>query len=130
MQFMLRYEGLKTMREMQIEENQAAQSMQEMKERIIESYLAEKTQPDGSPVTLIDLLYKHRYKEREHDSDYYDSDYYYSEEGDGESEESEEDYYDEEYGDEESRADLSQSDAQSMMSRVSKKKKKKMGTKN
>ena len=46
----------------------------------------EKTNPDGSPVTIIDLLYNKRYQELhwhyegyDRDSDYYESDYYYSE---------------------------------------------------
>ena len=36
--------------------------------------------PDGTPVTLLDIIIDKRYQEREHDSDYYTSDYYYSEE--------------------------------------------------
>jgi len=40
---------------------------------------AEKVKPDGTPVTLVDLIIDKRYAEREHDSDYYDEKYYYSE---------------------------------------------------
>lgn len=56
----------------------------------------EKTKADGSPITMIDLLYDKRYAEREHDSEYYESDYYFSEEdsesdlGDGGGEDDEE----------------------------------------
>lgn len=105
---MLRYEGLRMMREMRIlagEEPTQKPSLYDLVE--IE---AEKTKADGSPITMIDLLYDKRYAEREHDSEYYDSDYYYSEEdsesdlgdGGGEDEESEEEEYDEELEREES----------------------------
>ena len=65
----------------------------------------EKTKADGSPLTVIDLIYDKRYAEREHDSDYYDEDYYFSEEGsessseDDDDGEEEEEEYDEEIDD-------------------------------
>ena len=73
MQFMLQYEGLRTMREMQL--GSAAAHQEELKH----SFSSEKTKADGSPITMIDLIYDKRYAEREHDSDYYESEYYFSE---------------------------------------------------
>ena len=73
MQFMCTFEGLRTMREMKLgEKPHEVASFDELMEK-------EKTQPDGSPVTLIDLLTDMRYEEREYDSECFDSDYYYSE---------------------------------------------------
>ena len=46
MQFMLNYEGLRTMREMQLGEN--PHEVRSVHERLMEP--EEKTQPDGSPV--------------------------------------------------------------------------------
>lgn len=100
MQFMLKYEGLRIMREMQMGENPSEK--RSVHEMMAEE--SEKTKPDGSPVTLLDLITDPRYENYEYDSDYYQSDYYYSED-DGESSEEEEDYDDEDYDDEESKSD-------------------------
>lgn len=75
MEFMLKFDGLRMMREMKLGASpHESASFHDLDDQ-------EKTQPDGSPVTLLDLLIDKRYAEREYDSDYYASDYYYSEQG-------------------------------------------------
>jgi len=97
MKFMLKYEGLRTMREMKMlsqEEKllKMAQSHQGAAEEGKSESVSmsdmfntlspqEKTKSDGTPVTLIDLIIDKRYAEREQDSDYYEEEYYFSELG-------------------------------------------------
>lgn len=103
MKFMLQYEGLKTMRELRLEQI-ASEGVSAKEVKSIHELFnpEEKTQPDGTPLTMIDLLYDRRYEEREYDSEYYDEDHYYSEKGDGteeseqESDPSEKSEYDDE----------------------------------
>ena len=107
---MLEYDGLRTMREMQIQSGQIPTHIPSLHEQMGDT---EKTKPDGSPVDMLDLLFDKRYAEREHDSEYYESDYYYSEEESSSSsdEEEPEDEYDEEE-DEESK--VAQTDVESV----------------
>ena len=76
--FMLKYEGLRIMREMRLEnpdQSEPKPSLHDLREED-----APKTRGDGKPITLVDLIMDERYAEREHDSEYYDEDYYFSEE--------------------------------------------------
>ena len=77
--FMLRYDGLKTMREMRMADPNAGQHKPSLHELMNSE---EKTKADGSRVTLIDLMFDKRYEKivwEDADSDYYEEDYYYSE---------------------------------------------------
>lgn len=101
---MLKYEGLRMMREMQILSNPGEFAEQKLSLHELMNADGQKTKPDGRPVELIDLLFDKRYAQREQDSDYYESEYYFSEEGSESSstseEEKEEDGGDEEEEDE------------------------------
>ena len=60
MKFMLQYEGLRIMTEIQ-SSNTSNHSMSQSEFNPD----FEKTKPDGAPLTLIDLIYDKRYAERE-----------------------------------------------------------------
>ena len=107
---MLKYEGLKIMREMRLENPDTRDPKASLHDMVDED--APKTRGDGAPITLVDLIMDARYAEREQDSDYYQEDYYFSEsdgeereeegeEREEEGEEKEEDMYGDEYYDEE-----------------------------
>ena len=113
MGFMLKYEGLRTMYEMRMENPETRHEKQSLQELIEANQETGKTKADGSPIDLVDLMsdlirkgYKSK-KECDYDSEYYESDYYYSEgdDDDGEDDDSDEDgeepeEEDEEYGEE------------------------------
>ena len=59
MQFMLEYEGLRVMREMQMESGQSAGVTKASLHELMGD--SEKTKADGSPVDMLDLIFDKRY---------------------------------------------------------------------